>query len=96
VKKKNERKNSNNASMGQNINHQMDERKPEVARAQEETKEQVEEIERNFCGKLTENHEWLTDLERRNGSTMQDIKAQKLNVGRLEENLDGTEQNMQE
>jgi len=35
-------------------------------------------------------------LERRNESTLQEIKAQKLNVGRLEENLDGTEQSIQE
>jgi len=81
---------------GQKVNHQMEELQTEVARTQEETKEQVEELERKCCGKLTEHHEWLTDLERRNESTVQEIKAQKLNVGRLEENLDGTEQNKQE
>jgi len=82
--------------MGQKINHQMDELQTEVTRAQEETKEQVEELERKCCGKLTEHHECLTDMERRNESTVQDIKAPKLNVRRLEENLDGTEQSMQE
>jgi len=35
-------------------------------------------------------------LERRNESTANEIKAQKLNVGRLEEILDGMERNMQE
>jgi len=67
---------------GQIINHQMDELQTEVARAQEETKEQVKELEMKCCGKQTEHHDWLTDLERRNESTAQEIKAQKLNVGR--------------
>jgi len=80
----------------QKVNHQMSELQTEVARAQEETKEQFEEVERKCYGKLTEHHKWLTDLERRIESTMQEIKARKLNMGRLEENLDGTEQNMQD
>jgi len=75
--------------------HQIDELQIEIGRAQEKTNEQVEELERKCCGKLTEHHEWLTDLERRNESMVQEIKAQKLNVGRLEENLDVTEQSMQ-
>jgi len=73
----------------------MDELQTEVARVQGETTEQVEELKRKYCGKLTEHHEWLTDLEIMNESTVQEIKAKKLNVGRLEESLDGTEQNMQ-
>jgi len=78
-------KTANMAVCGQKVYHQMDELQ----------RNKFEELERKCCGKLTEHHEWLTDLERRNESTVQEIKAQKLNVGRLEENLDGTNQNMQ-
>jgi len=54
----------------------MDELQTEDARAQEETKEQVEELETKCRGKLTEHHEWLTDWERMNESTVQETKAQ--------------------
>jgi len=62
---------------GQSINHLMDSLQTEVARAQEETKEQVDELEMKCCGKIKELHEVLTDLERRNESTVQEIKAHK-------------------
>jgi len=62
---------------GQKINHHMEELQTEATRPQEETKEHVEEIERN-------------------ARTVQEKEAQKLNTGRLEENLDGPEQNLRE
>jgi len=77
------------------INHQMDELQNEVARPEEKTNEHFDELGSKCCGKVTEHHEWITDLERRNESTVQEIQAEKLNVGRLEEKLEGTEQNMQ-
>jgi len=68
----------------------------EVSKAQEKTKEQVAEFERKCCGKPTEHHEYLTDVERKNEGTVQEIQAQTLNVVRMEQNLDGTEQKFQE
>jgi len=59
--------------MASKITHQMDELQTEVARAHEKTKEQVDELERKCCGKLKEHHEWLTDFERRNESTVLEI-----------------------
>lgn len=49
-----------------------------------------------WCGNLSEHQEWLTDLERRLGGTLQEHQAQLLDVGRLEGKLDKTEQSMQE
>jgi len=51
---------------GQEIIHQINVLKTEVARAQEKSKEQDQELERKYCDKQTEHHEWLTDLKRRN------------------------------
>jgi len=59
----------------------MDELQTEVARAQEKAKKQFEELQKKCCGKLTEHHEWFTDLERRNESKMQEVQAQKMNMG---------------
>jgi len=51
---------------GQTINHQVDELHTEVFRAQGKTKEKFEELEKKCCGKLTEHHEWITDLRKGN------------------------------
>jgi len=68
----------------QNKTLQMHELPTGVTRVHEKTKEQVKKLERKCCGKITEHHEWLINLERRNESSLQEVQAQKLSVGRLE------------